>query len=142
VPAPPTSVVPPPPAAVRIAPSTVVVRQRPVTVDRAPVPLWRDRGWCQGDGETWHGQYHLPHGVWQGRVVRIGRHKYRPYILDPPAETRRHAHWQCLGRSSDRESYLHFSIDPTSADAAIVAMETFLAESFAAAGAAKPGGVR
>lgn len=112
---------------------TVISPSVPTAVIRRPRPLWVERGWRQIDHRKWSGKYELPQGKWDGEVTKEGANVYRPWISDPPRAVSAHHHRACLGNAG-RAYRLHFSTNPVSVDGAVLAMENFLAESFARAG--------
>lgn len=125
----PVPVVPPEPAAPPLVGRAIVAE-----VSREPVPLWQQQDWRQIDARTWRGRYRLSQGSWEGEIERVSPRIYRPWITTtPPKEVLHHPHAVCLFYKGPNRHMLHFSRDPTSVDAALLAVTNFLTDSYAAA---------
>jgi hypothetical protein len=97
-----------------------------------PPPYWREENWKQVATDEYEGYFTTAYGSWKGRIIfRDGT--ARVEILNPPMIPRSYEHRYCLMDCRDAGWwYLHFRQAPTSVDAGIIGMQTYLLEALSA----------
>lgn len=92
-------------------------------------PYYKEKGWRE-NGRFVKGWFRCPYGAWRGLIEKTPSGRYKFYIFNPPAELRKHSHWQCFHYTGDGEKYfIHFSNDSQSIDGGIMSIQRILHES-------------
>lgn len=114
---------------IRVTRTYQATGNEPLVVRREPRPYWMERGWVR-DGNTYSGEYRTGYGQWQGWITESASGRVDTYIADPPSALERHPHWQCFRKRDNGWFFIHPVHDVRDVSAAILAVETTLAEAF------------
>ena len=130
------------PIVVKRSAPTVVSRVSVATVGRIPAETivspvrsaWDEKGWTrrrEQDKDVYEGSYQVGKRRFRGRIEVGRRNRIRAYILNPPAEIRRHRHRACFQQVGIGTGWqcLHWQRSPRTVDEALLYFEQVLDES-------------
>ena len=101
-----------------------------VSVRRANIAYWEERGWKK-QGDHFSGPIKTPQGSWQGRATASPSARIEMYIKDPPSALNRHAHWPCFRPQGGGWYFVHPVTSVPDVSAGILSLEKTINEAYA-----------